>query len=177
MTPHRPSARDATGAYGHAVYETVCVLFTGRAGSGKATIGQAVAEELRRRDRSCAVLDAAGVARHLTPGTDALIWCCTVLSSSGAVVIVTATVPSRAARELLRDAVPALLEVFLDAPASLCEQRSGVADDAFEEPYAPDLRVPTHDRDAAASVAQTISFLEEREVTPRDPPHPSERSS
>ena len=155
--------------------ETVCVLLTGRAGAGKTTIGRGVADELRRRGRPCGLLEADAVDRHLRPGTDSLVWCCTLLVESGTHVIVTTPVPTRAAREELRDAVPALLEIFVDAPAALCEGRSGRADEDYEEPYAAELRVPTHDRDAAASIAQAVSFLEERGVAPHDPIHPSEQ--
>ncbi len=53
-------------------------------------------------------------------------------------------------------------------------QRAGRADDAYEAPYAPELRVPTHGRDVAASTAQVLSFLEDRGVIAHDPAHPSE---
>jgi adenylylsulfate kinase len=158
------------------VREAVCVLFTGRAGAGKATVGRGVAAELRRRGRPCGVLDAVGVEQHLRADADSLVWCCTLFVTSGATALVTTPVATRAERERLRDAIPAILEVFLDAPAALCTERSGRVDTAFEEPYAPDLRVPTHDRDPAASIAQAMSFLEDRGVVPRDPAHPSERS-
>jgi adenylylsulfate kinase-like enzyme len=157
------------------VREATCVLLTGRAGAGKTTIGRGVADELRRRGRSCGVLDAAAVERHLRPGVDSVVWCCALLVGGGAHVVVTAPVPTRAAREQLRDAIPTLVELFLDAPAALCAQRSGGTDEEFEEPYAADLRVPTHDRDPAASIAQSVSFLETIGVAPRDPVHPSER--
>jgi adenylylsulfate kinase len=163
-------------AYGQRVREAVCVLFTGRAGSGKTTIGRGVALELRRRGRECGVLDAADVERHLQPGTDAVAWCASLLVAAGATAIVTTPIPGRVAREELRDSFPVFLEIFLDAPAALCAERAERRDDDFEEPYAPDLRVPTHDRDPAASIAQAMSFLEDQGVSPRDPPHPSERT-
>ena len=56
--------------------------------------------------------------------------------------------------------MPGFVEVHVDAPADLCTARSGVADRHYEEPIAPDLRVPTHDRDARASTAQLLSYLE-----------------
>lgn len=150
------------------------MVFTGRAGAGKTTIGRGVADELRRRGRSCGLLEADAVDQHLQPGTDALVWCCALLVGSGAHAIVTTPISTRAVREQLRDAVPAFLEIFLDAPAALCTERSGRRDEGFEEPYAADLRVPTHDRDPSASTAQAMSFLEEHGVAPRDPVHPSE---
>ena len=79
-----------------------------------------------------------------------------------------------AARERLRAELAQLREVYLDIPAKLGAARSGERDDGYEEPYAPDLRVPTYDRDAAASIAQVVSYLEGQGLAPHDPPHPSE---
>jgi adenylylsulfate kinase-like enzyme len=121
------------------------------------------------------VLESADVEQHLRLGSDSLMWCCVLLVGGGAHAIVATPVPTRAARDQLRDALPALVEIFLDAPAALCAERSGRSDEEFEEPYAADLRVPTHDRDAAASIAQAVSFLETIGAAPRDPVHPSER--
>lgn len=159
------------------MHEALCVLFTGRVGAGKTTVGRGVAEELRRRGCACGVLDAAAVDEHLRPGADALVWCCQLLVRGEATALVTLPIPTREARERLRAAMPTLVEVFLDAPAALCAERSGTDDDEFEEPYAPELRVPTHDRDAAASIAQVMSHLEERGIAPHDPPHPTEQRS
>jgi adenylylsulfate kinase len=156
------------------VPEAVCVLLTGRAGAGKATVGSGIAAELRRRGRTCAVLDATGVEAFLQPGIGALVWCCELLTTAGATAVVTVPIATRDARDRLRDAVPGVVEVFLDAPPAVCAERARHDDPAYEPPYAPELRVPTHDRDPTASVAQVISFLEEHGMTPRDPPHPSE---
>jgi len=153
---------------------TACVWLTGRAGSGKRTIAAAIMADLHRRGVPAAMLDEAGVAGRLVDGPDALAWCCTLLTANGVPTIVAVPVPSRDDRELLRGAVPDFVEVFLDAPPEVCAVRAGRSDDAYEAPYAPELRVPTHGRDAAASAAQVLSFLEDRGVVPHDPQHPSE---
>jgi adenylylsulfate kinase-like enzyme len=136
------------------------VLLTGRAGAGKQTIGSDVVAELRARGRASALVDRSAVDHHLGPGIEALAWLCALLVESGVVALVSAPVARRDERERLRAGVPALLEVFVDAPPDRCEARAGRADPTYEEPYAPDLRVPTHDRDPRASVAQVLSFLE-----------------
>lgn len=146
--------------YGQVV-QAACVLLTGRAGAGKATIGRAVVDELRASGRPSALLDAGARDEHLQPGDASLAWCCTLLVESGVVTVVAAPVPRRDDRERLRAEVPRLVEVFVDAPLDRCEARAGRADPDYEEPYAPDLRVPTHDREARASVAQVLSYLEE----------------
>jgi adenylylsulfate kinase len=166
-----PASADA---YRRLVAPAPCVLFTGRAGAGKDTIGRAVAEELRQRGRPCALLDAGEVRRHLEPGPAAIVWCCNLLTANGVVALVTVPLPTRQERERIRSAVPEVCEVYLDAPAEVATARGGARDDDYEEPYAPELRVPTHDRSAAASTAQVVSYLETRGAAPHDPPHPSE---
>jgi adenylylsulfate kinase-like enzyme len=143
------------------------VLLTGRVGAGKQTIGRGVLQELRSRGQPSALVDGASVEHRLGPGIDALTWLCSLLVDSGVLVLVSAPVPGRDERERFRAAVPAVVEVFVDAPADQCEARSGRADTAFEEPYAPDLRVPTYDREPSASIAQVLSDLEERDLVDR----------
>ena len=153
---------------------TACVWLTGRAGAGKRTIGTAIVAELRRRGEPGVLLDEAAVTARLVAGPDALAWCCTLLTENGVPTVVAVPLPARDDRELLRASVPSFVEVFLDAPAAVCATRAGHADDGYEEPYAPELRVPTHGRDVAASAAQVLSFLEDRGVIAHDPAHPSE---
>ena len=138
------------------------MLLTGRAGAGKQTIGSGVVDELRSHGRPAGLVDAAAVEHHLAGGTASLTWLCPWLVESGVVTIVSAGIPGRDERDRLRAAVPELLEVFVDAPVDACEARAGRPDPAYEEPYAPDLRVPTHDRAPRASIAQVLSVLEER---------------
>jgi adenylylsulfate kinase len=139
-----------------------CVLLTGRAGAGKQTIGEGVVADLRGRGLPSTLVGAADVHEHLVSGPESLAWLCQTLVESGAVTVVTTPIPTRDERERLREHVPALLEVFVDAPPERCEERAGRPDPAYEEPYAPDLRVPSHDREPAASIAQVLSFLEAR---------------
>ncbi len=149
------------------------MFLAGRAGAGKRTVGALVADQLRGRGQPVALLGPEAVGRHLAEGPDALAWCCTLLVENGVTVVVSVAVADRDERELLRTAIPAFAEVHLDAPADVCERRAGRADTAFEEPWAPDLRVPTHGRDPSASAAQVVSFLEDHGVTERMPRHPS----
>jgi len=139
-----------------------CVWLTGRSGSGKTTIATAVVAELRRRGRAAAVIDEPEARAHL--GTDdraaALAWVAELLVSSGVVAVVAVDEPERAVRERLRQEISAFVEVFVDR---------GTPTDGYEEPFAPDLRVPTHDRDADASAAQVVSWLEDAGVVGRTP--------
>jgi adenylylsulfate kinase-like enzyme len=146
------------------------VWLTGRRGAGKRTIGSAVAEALRADGHPCALLDAESLSTHLAHGpTDgglaSLAWLGRLLTENGVITIVTVDVPSRAARDAMRAAVPGFVEVHVDAPADVCTARAGVADPRYEEPIAPDLRVPTHDRDERASAAQLVSYVERADAT------------
>jgi len=146
------------------------VWLTGRRGAGKSTIAAGLAPSLRDRDRPVVVLDDADVVDHLHPGdpVGALTWLVRLLVDGGVVVVVAADVSARDRRERLRTEVPGFVEVFVDG--------HGEADPTYEEPFAPELRVPTHDREPAASVAQIMSFLEDAGVVAHDPPHPSDRA-
>ena len=147
-----------------------CVWLTGRRGSGKRTIGTAVAEALRSDGRPCALLDAEALATHLARGPAdgglaSLVWLSRLLTDNGVTTIVTVDLASRTDRDAVRAEMPGFIEVYVDAPADVCTDRVGVADPRYEEPIAPDLRIPTHDRDARASAAQLMSYLE-RLITP-----------
>jgi adenylylsulfate kinase len=153
---------------------SACIWLTGRAGAGKRTIAAAIVDELRRRGGPAVLLDGEAIGARLVDGPDALAWCCELLTANGVPTVVAVPLPARDDRELLRASVAGFVEIFLDAPADVCATRAGRTDDAYEEPYAPELRVPTHGRDVAASAAQVLSFLEDRGVIPHDPAHPSE---
>jgi adenylylsulfate kinase-like enzyme len=134
-----------------------CVWLTGRPGSGKTTIGVAVVDELRRRGTQAALIDEPEVVTHLSSDEpiDALGWLARLVTATGAIVVITSDDPRRATRDRLRSEVPGFVEIFVDG---------GPGRDQYEEPVAPELRVPTHDRSAAASVAQVVSWLERNVV-------------
>ena len=149
------------------VAPAACLWLTGRRGAGKRTIGAAVAQAVQTDALACALLDAEALSAHLAHGpTDgglaSLAWLVRLLTENGVTTIVTVDTPRRADRDALRAEVPAFVEVFVDAPTDVCTARAGVADLLYEEPIAPDLRIPTHDRDARASAAQLLSYLERR---------------
>jgi adenylylsulfate kinase len=141
-----------------------CIWLTGRAGAGKTTIARAVVGELQGRGRAAIVIDEADARTHLSADdpSGSVTWLTSLLLTSGVVVVIAVDAPDRAARDRAREVLPGFVEVFIDGGAG--------PDDAYEEPFAPELRVPTHDRDVAASVAQLVSWLEDSGVAP--PPAP-----
>jgi len=142
-----------------------CLWLTGRRGAGKRTIA-ALAENARHDDGlPAAVLDAEALTEHLARGPQddglaSLAWLANLLTGNGIPVIVTVDTPRRADREPLRAAITRFVEVLVDAPVELCAERAGLEDRGYEAPIAPDLRVPTGDRDARASAALLLSYLE-----------------
>lgn len=147
--------------HGVAATDGACLWLTGRRGSGKTTVAGLVAAELARRGQAVAVLDQPDVERHLdaTDRLGALVWVVALLTGAGSVTLVAVDDLGRAARERARHAIPGFVEVHVDG---------GDGPDRYEEPYAAELRVPTHDRVAEASAAQVVSWLEDRGLVGAD---------
>jgi adenylylsulfate kinase len=164
-----------------------CLWFTGLSGSGKSTIAVAVVDELRRRGHRVELLDGDEVRENLSAGLgfsktdrDANIrrigWVAALLARNGVVAVTAAISPYRAVRDEVREKIDHFVEVFVDTPIEVCEERdvkglyrkarageipefTGVSD-PYEPPKAPEVRVITHDRDVSASAAQVIDYLE-----------------
>lgn len=164
-----------------------CLWFTGLSGSGKSTIAAVVVEELRRRGHRAELLDGDEVRENLSAGLgfskadrDTNIrrigWVAALLARNGVVAVTAAISPYRAVRNEVRGQIERFVEVFVDTPLEVCEERdvkghyskarsgeipefTGVTD-PYEPPPAPEVRLVTANRDAAASAAQVIDYLE-----------------
>jgi adenylylsulfate kinase len=175
-----------------------CLWFTGLSGSGKSTIAAAVVEELRRRRHRVELLDGDEVRENLSAGLgfskadrDTNIrrigWVAALLARNGVVAVTAAISPYRAVRDEVRGKIDRFVEVFVDTPIEVCEERdvkglyerarageipefTGVSD-PYEPPTAPEVRVVTHDRDSSASAAQVLEYLESVGLTGPAPRH------
>jgi adenylylsulfate kinase len=169
-----------------------CLWFTGLSGSGKSTIAAAVVDELRRRGHRVELLDGDEVRENLSAGLgfskadrDANIrrigWVAALLARNGVVAVTAAISPYRSVRDEVRSKIDSFVEVYVDTPIEVCEQRdvkglyakaragdipefTGVSD-PYEPPLAPEVRVVTHDRDPGASAAQVVDYLERAGLT------------
>jgi adenylyl-sulfate kinase len=174
-----------------------CLWFTGYSGAGKSTIANVVASELRNRGHRVELLDGDEVRENLSAGLgfskedrDVNIrrigWVAKVLARNGVAAITAAISPYRATRDAVRADIANFVEVFVDTPLDVCEDRdvkglyekarageipefTGVSD-PYEPPLAPEVHVITHDRSIAASAAQVLSWLEERGWARPGPP-------
>ncbi len=147
---------------------------TGLSGAGKSTIAEVLVVLLMERGRRVTVLDGDVVRTHLSKGLgfsredrDANISrigfvAAEIVRHHGA-VICAAVSPYRATRQHVREMVgdPGFVEVFVDTPLEVCEQRDAKGmyakarrgeirgftgiDDPYEPPLDPELRLTTTD--------------------------------
>jgi bifunctional enzyme CysN/CysC len=156
------------------------VWFTGLSGSGKSTLANAVAARLFDLDRPSYVLDGDNVRHGLnadlgfaaadrSENVRRVGEVAVLMADAGLVVLVPVISPYRADRERVRSAHEraglGFVEVFVDTPLEVCEQRdpkglyakaragelSGMTgiDDPYEPPEQPELRL----RDVAIDAA------------------------
>jgi adenylylsulfate kinase len=169
-----------------------CLWFTGLSGSGKSTIAAPVVDELRRRGHRVELLDGDEVRENLSAGLgfskadrDTNIrrigWVAALLARNGVVAVTAAISPYRSVRDEVRAKIDSFVEVFVDTPIEVCEERdvkglyerarageiaefTGVSD-PYEPPLSPEVRVVTHDRDPGTSVAEILDYLERAGLT------------
>ncbi len=167
------------------------VWFTGLSGSGKSSVATAVERALVESGRLAYVLDGDNIRHGLNSdlgfsasGRDENVRRVAevgrLLADAGAVALVPLVSPYRAARANARALHEAaeipFVEVFVDTPLNVCEQRdvkglyararageiSGFTgiDDPYEPPLNPELRLVPADGDAEAMAELVISLLD-----------------
>ncbi len=163
------------------------IWFTGLPCSGKSTLAQLVAAELRGRGRGVEILDGDLIRTHLTKGLGfskedrdenirRIGFVCQLLTKHGAVAIAAAISPYRAVRDEVRSTIPNFVEIYVNTPLEICIRRdvkgmyrkalagemrnfTGI-DDPYEPPLQPELTVETEQESPGASAARVIEKLE-----------------
>lgn len=167
------------------------VWFTGLSGSGKSTVATAVEKALLEAGRPAYVLDGDNIRHGLNgdlgfsaedrdENVRRVAEVARLFADAGVVALVPLVSPYRAARDNARALHEAaqvpFVEVFVDTPIELCEQRdvkglyakaragelkgfTGI-DDPYEEPSAPELRLVPDDGDAEVMAARVIELLD-----------------
>ena len=172
------------------------IWLTGLSGSGKSTVAKALANWLDDSGSSVEVLDGDEVRRYLSRGlgfsradrdenVQRIAWVAATLAKHDVAVVTAAISPyaeaRRAARTLVESKAPgAFLEVFVDAPIEVCEERdvkglyakarageivqfTGVSD-PYEPPSRPDVHLRTDRQRPEESVAAVVAELTRRGV-------------
>jgi adenylylsulfate kinase len=164
------------------------VWFTGLSSAGKTTISQALYNALRSRGYKLECLDGDAVRQQLSKDLGfskedrdenirRIGALAEQLTRSGAIVLVAAISPYRAARDELRRRIGDFLEVWVHAPLEVCEKRdlkgiyrraragelsqvTGI-DDPYEHPLAPEVECRT-DRETLEESAAKVQEAVER---------------
>ncbi len=166
----------------------VTLWFTGLSGAGKTTISKAVAEKLRQQDCKLEILDGDVVRENLTKGLGfskadrdenirRIGFVSHLLTRNGVIVLVSAISPYREIREEVKQKIGDFVEVYVNAPLAVCEDRdvkglykrarageiknfTGISD-PYEAPLNPTIECRTDLEELEESVAKIFNKLEE----------------
>jgi adenylylsulfate kinase len=166
----------------------VTLWLTGLSGSGKTTISHAVAEELKRLGYKVEILDGDSIRQHLSgdlgfsqADRDINIrrigFVANLLTRNGVIVIVAAIAPYRNIRDEMRLQIGNFVEVFVNSPLEVCEERdpkglyakaragliknfTGI-DDPYEPPLNPEVLCRTDQESAIESTQRILKKLRE----------------
>lgn len=164
----------------------VAVWFTGFSGAGKSTIADALTDKLKSAGYQLEVLDGDEIRENLTKDLgfskedrDTNIrrigFVAKLLVRNGVIVLVPVISPYRAIREEIRGKIDNFVEVFVNAPISVCEERdvkglykkvragqikqfTGI-DDPYEPPLNPEIECRTDLEEVSESVDKILSLL------------------
>lgn len=171
--------------YGKEEIRPVVLWFTGLSGSGKSSISRWVAEQLRARGYRVEQLDGDTI-RHIFPNTgftrperDAHIkrvgYLASKLEQNGVFVVASFVSPYEESRQFVRGLCGSFVEVHVDTPLAVCEQRdvkglyakarrgeiknfTGI-DDPYEPPANPELVLHTTEETVEQSGGRVLDFV------------------
>lgn len=164
----------------------VTIWFTGLSGAGKTTISKQVEAKLREQGYKVEVLDGDIVRTNLTKGLGfskedrdenirRIGFVSHLLTRNGVIVIVSAISPYRDIRDEVRAKIGNFVEVFVNAPLAVCEERdvkglykkarageikmfTGISD-PYEPPLNPEVECRTDLEDLDESVNKVLQTL------------------
>ncbi|MGA3323637.1 MAG: adenylyl-sulfate kinase [Terriglobia bacterium] len=170
--------------------------FTGLPCSGKSTLAEFVALELKRRGCDVEILDGDLIRRHLGPdlgfskedrdeNVRRVGFVCHLLARHGTIALAALVSPYRAARQEVRAQGGQFVEVYVKASPTTCRRRdvkgmykraargeirnfTGV-DDPYEPPLDAEIEVDTETEGPVGSAAQIIVRLEQLGVIASQP--------
>jgi adenylylsulfate kinase len=164
--------------------------FTGLSGAGKTTIALAVTEKLKAANYKVELLDGDVVRTHLSKGLSfskedrdtnirRIAFVANLLSRNGVIAIVAAISPYRSLRDEIRHSTNNFVEVYINAPIEVCEERdvkglyakarsgsllnfTGISD-PYEAPISPELICHTDVETVQESVDKVLAGILARE--------------
>lgn len=167
----------------------VTLWFTGLSGAGKSTISEVVEAQLRAQNYNLERLDGDIVRTNLTKGLGfskedrdenvrRIGFVSHLLTRNGVIVLVSAISPYRAVREEVKAKIGDFIEVFVNAPLAVCEERdvkglyqrarageipnfTGI-DDPYEPPTNPEIECRTDLETLDESVTKVMAELKKR---------------
>jgi adenylyl-sulfate kinase len=178
------------------------VWLTGLSASGKTTIANALERELFNQGRQVYVLDGDKMRQGLcsdlgfspesrSENIRRVGEVAKLFSDAGLICITAFISPYRSDRDLVRAMLPAggFIEVFINAPLAVCEQRdpkgfyakarAGIIKDftgisaPYEPPLQPEVELRTDQIDVAACVAAVVLELAKRGEAVKSPVRPA----
>ncbi|WP_256423082.1 adenylyl-sulfate kinase [Tolypothrix sp. PCC 7910] len=166
----------------------VTIWLTGLSGAGKTTICEVVAQELRSQEYKVEVLDGDLVRQNLTKGLGfskadrdenirRIGFVAQLLTRNDVIVLVSAISPYREIRQEVRQGIGNFLEVYVNAPLAVCEQRdikglykkarageiqnfTGI-DDPYEAPLNPEVKCNTVQETVTESATKILHKLQD----------------
>jgi sulfate adenylyltransferase len=169
--------------------EGFCLWFTGLSGAGKSTIADIVVTLLLEHGRQVTLLDGDVVRTHLSKGLgfskedrDTNILRIGFVAGEvvrhGGAAVCAAVSPYRATRDSVRATMDHFIEIFVDTPLEVCEQRdpkgmyaqarrgaikqfTGI-DDPYEPPPTPELTLDTVTTSAEDNARRIVAYLRDR---------------
>lgn len=169
--------------------------FTGLSGSGKTTLAKAIYQKLIGYQIRCEILDGDEMRRTVcqdlgfssqdrNKNIQRIAYVAKLLSSHGIWVLVPVITPYQSQRRWVKQALTSVVEIYTQAPLSICEQRdvkglykkarageiekfTGISD-RFDIPDAPDLIVKTAEQSLSDSVDHIFGFLLKKQFLGRE---------
>ncbi|OYD97458.1 adenylyl-sulfate kinase [Nostoc sp. 'Peltigera membranacea cyanobiont' 210A] len=166
----------------------VTIWLTGLSGAGKTTICRFLDTKLRSHEYKIEVLDGDVVRQNLSKGLTfskedrnenirRIGFVAHLLTRNNIIVLVSVISPYRVIREELKAHIGDFIEVYVNAPLEVCEQRdvkglykkarlgeitnfTGI-DDLYEIPLKPDVECKTDQESIAESANKILNKLEE----------------
>lgn len=166
----------------------VTIWLTGLSGAGKTTICQFLETELRSQGYKIEVLDGDVLRQKLSKGLTfskedrdenirRIGFVANLLTRNNVIVLVSVISPYRAIREEVKKQIGDFIEVYVNAPLEVCEQRdvkglykrarageiknfTGI-DDLYEIPLEPDVECKTNQESISQSANKILTKLED----------------